>query len=121
MALEIRILDIKLYEGSKLVVSQLLKHYDMNKVDLLPYFYYATQLIEKFNSISLEHVPRKENRMADGLASLATTIALSNDERITIAICCKWIIPSLYFIEESIAISISESNHNDWREPLINY
>ncbi|KAK3011678.1 hypothetical protein RJ639_010858 [Escallonia herrerae] len=31
---------------------------------------------DKFDSVELEHVPREENRMADALANLATTLAL---------------------------------------------
>ncbi|KAK3031978.1 hypothetical protein RJ639_036913 [Escallonia herrerae] len=60
---------------SNLVINQLLG-YEVKKEDLIPYFGYATNLINKFDSITLEHVPREENRMADAMANQTTTLAL---------------------------------------------
>ncbi|KAK3043903.1 hypothetical protein RJ639_000602 [Escallonia herrerae] len=76
MALELRIPSLSVSGDSKLVINQLLKEYEVKKEDLVPYFRYATILINKFDSVELEHVPREENRMADALANLATTLAL---------------------------------------------
>ncbi|KAB2609177.1 S2-RNase [Pyrus ussuriensis x Pyrus communis] len=47
--------------------------YKVRKDDLVPYFRLATQLLRKFEAVTLEHVPRKENQMADALANLAST------------------------------------------------
>ncbi|KAK3001732.1 hypothetical protein RJ639_022088 [Escallonia herrerae] len=68
---------------SKLVINQLLKKYKVKKEDLVPYFLYATNLINRFDSVELEHVRRQENRIADVLANLATTLALSGEEKAT--------------------------------------
>ncbi|KAB2635364.1 hypothetical protein D8674_025898 [Pyrus ussuriensis x Pyrus communis] len=47
--------------------------YKVRKDDLVSYFRLATQLLQKFEAVTLEHVPRKENQMADALANLAST------------------------------------------------
>ncbi|KAK2998031.1 hypothetical protein RJ639_025339 [Escallonia herrerae] len=59
MALELRIPSLTISGNSKLVINQLLKEYEVKKEDLVPYFRYATILINKFDSVELEHVPRK--------------------------------------------------------------
>ena len=82
----------------------------------------ATRLVEEFDGISLEHIPRSENKIADALANLATTLALSEEERVNMPVCNRW---TLTFIEEYIcetnAISVSVVEDEDWRQPLIDY
>ncbi|TYK09810.1 ty3-gypsy retrotransposon protein [Cucumis melo var. makuwa] len=57
---------------SKLIINQLSLQYDVKHEDLKPYFAYARQLMERFNSVMLEHVPITENKRVDVLANLAT-------------------------------------------------
>ena len=40
----------------------------------------------------LEHVPRKENQMADALANLASSMALGEDEAADVPVCQRWVI-----------------------------
>ena len=76
MALDMKISYLKVYGDSKLVINQLLTHYEVKHEGLILYFQMATRLIEKFDVVSLEHIPKSENRMADAPANLATTLAL---------------------------------------------
>ncbi|KAK3004741.1 hypothetical protein RJ639_019602 [Escallonia herrerae] len=62
MALELGIPSLAVSGNSKLVINQLLKEYEVKKEDLVPYFRYATNLINKFKSVELEHIPREENQ-----------------------------------------------------------
>ncbi|MCQ7416414.1 ribonuclease HI family protein, partial [Salmonella enterica] len=87
MALEIGITYIEVYGDSKLVVSQLLLQYEVKHKDLKPYFIYARQLLERFDSIVLEHVPRSENKKADALANLATALTIPEDMSMNISLC----------------------------------
>ena len=50
--------------------------YEVKSDDLVSYFQYATQLMEKFERISLVHIPWKESQMVDALANLATSLTL---------------------------------------------
>ncbi|KAA0042174.1 gypsy-like retrotransposase [Cucumis melo var. makuwa] len=73
MALEIGVSFIEIYGDSKLIINLLSLQYDMKHEYLKPYFTYARQLMEKFDSVMLVHVPRTKNKRADTLANLATT------------------------------------------------
>ncbi|KAK3017334.1 hypothetical protein RJ639_005487 [Escallonia herrerae] len=95
MALELGTLSLAVSGDSKLVIYQLLKEYEVKKEDLVPYFRYATILINKFDSVELEHVPREENHMADALPNLATTLALRGEDKVDIPICQQWVLPEL--------------------------
>ncbi|XP_075633632.1 uncharacterized protein LOC142606117 [Castanea sativa] len=86
MAIEMGISQLKIFGDSKLIISQILEQYDIKKEDLIPYCKYAKKLLANFEAITLEHIPRKENRQADALAHLATAIALSQEETTKVAI-----------------------------------
>ncbi|KAM1205320.1 hypothetical protein ACFX2G_006237 [Malus domestica] len=80
MAINMEITALEIYGDSKLIINQLLTEYEVRKDDLVPYFRLATQLLQRFEAVTLEHVPRKENQMADALANLASSMTLGEDE-----------------------------------------
>ena len=121
MALDMKISYLEVYGNSKLVINQLLTHYEVkHEGGLIPYFQMATRLIKKFDRVSLEHIPKNKNRMTDALANLATKLALSEGEKANVLICNRWV---LSYMEEyasvTNAISISIVEDEDWRQPLI--
>ena len=61
------------------------------------------ELLANFKAITLEHIPRKENRQADALANLATALALSQEETTKVAISQRWVIPLVVEEEEEQA------------------
>ena len=93
MAIEMGISQLKIFGDSKLIINQILEHYDVKKEDLIPYFKYTKKLLANFEAITLEHVPRKENRQADALANLATALALSQEKTTKVAISHRWVVP----------------------------
>ncbi|XP_019235749.1 PREDICTED: uncharacterized protein LOC109216075 [Nicotiana attenuata] len=107
MALEMKILQLEIHGDSKLIINQLLGSYEVKKEDLLPYHQYASGLLEKFDQVFLSHVPREENRKADALANLATTMALGENELLDLQ------------IYESHHTSVRVIEEEDWRQPLI--
>ena len=92
MALDIKISYLKVSGDSKLVINQLLTHYEVKNEGFIPYFQMATRLIKKFDGVSLEHIPRNENRMADALANLTTTLALLEGEKANVPVCNSWVL-----------------------------
>ncbi|CAL9004724.1 unnamed protein product [Prunus brigantina] len=88
-----KISSLEVYGDSMLVINQLLTHYEVRKDDLIPYHQMATQLLERFDFVTLEHVPRKDNQMADALANLAATLALTKDEAVNLPVCQRWVVP----------------------------
>ena len=65
MAIEMGISQLEIFGDSKLIINQILEQYDVKKEDLIPYCKYAKKLLANFETITLEHIPRKENRQAD--------------------------------------------------------
>ena len=63
MVVNMEITTLEVYINSKLIINQLLTKYEVRKDDLVPYFRLATQLLQKFEAMTLEHVPKKENKM----------------------------------------------------------
>ncbi|KAA0060610.1 uncharacterized protein E6C27_scaffold22G004880 [Cucumis melo var. makuwa] len=83
---------------------------------------YARRLMDRFDNIILEHIPRSENKKADALANLATALTVSEDIPINIFLCQKWIVPSIESqYEEAGVISVYAIDEEDWRQPIIDY
>ncbi|KAM1606961.1 hypothetical protein ACFX1Z_027598 [Malus domestica] len=93
MVINMRITALEVFGDSKLIINQLLTEYEVREDDLVPYFKLPTQLLQKFETVTLEHVPRKENQMADTLANLASSMTLGEDEVVDVRICQRWVIP----------------------------
>ncbi|KAB5519779.1 hypothetical protein DKX38_024098 [Salix brachista] len=115
---------LKVFGDSQLVIRQLLSLYEVRKPELIPYHKYALKLITSLDCVTLEHVPRRENKQADALANLASTLA-SYSEEINVLVCQRWVIPPLsHDIEEKEqvgVVSVYEIEREDWRQPLIDY
>ena len=84
--MEIRIKDLDVYGDSQLVINQLLEEFEVKKDNLIPYHQNALQLLDKMETVKLEHVPKSANKMADALANLAATLALGPEKSITIPV-----------------------------------
>ncbi|KAM1514061.1 hypothetical protein ACFX1Z_025426 [Malus domestica] len=93
MAINMGITALEVFGDSKLIINQLLIEYVVRKDDLVPYFWLATQLLQELETVTLEHVPRKENQMADALANLASSMTLGEDKVADVPICQRWVIP----------------------------
>ena len=122
MAIEISILQLEIFRDSKLIINQILEQYDVKKEDLIPYCKYAKKLLANFEAITLEHIPRKENRQADALANLATTLALSREEIAKVVILQRWVVPLVVEEEEQAnVIFVCLVEKEDWRQVIIEY
>ncbi|CAM8911138.1 unnamed protein product [Rhodiola kirilowii] len=125
MARQIRIDEMDIYGDSQLVINQVLGEYEVRKDDLIPYHRHATQLLNEFDSISIGHVPRSANKLADALANLAANLALGAEETMSIPVCNRWVVPPLEENEENMESSnvvyAYEIEREDWRQPIIDF
>ncbi|XP_008229457.1 PREDICTED: uncharacterized protein LOC103328826 [Prunus mume] len=123
MVVEMKISSLEVYGDSMLVINQLLTHYEVRMDDLIPYHQMTTQLLERFDFVTLEHVPRKDKKMAGVLANLAATLALTKDKAVNLPVCKRWVIPlTLGALQEGVnVISVLSIDIDDWRQPLIDY
>ncbi|KAL0337680.1 UNVERIFIED_CONTAM: Transposon Tf2-12 polyprotein [Sesamum calycinum] len=94
IAVDAKQLPLKVYGDSQLVVNQLLGLYEVKKPELLPYHNYAKRVMGWLGDVELEHLPRKDNKQADALAKLASTLSMT-DKEAHIPICKSWVIPPI--------------------------
>ncbi|KAM1331275.1 hypothetical protein ACFX15_043014 [Malus domestica] len=118
MAINMEITAFEVYGDSKLLTK-----YEVRKDDLVPYFRLATQLLQRFEAVTLEHVLRKENQMADVLANLASSMTLGEDEAADVPVCQRWVIPLIteILLDDINLISVLPVDVEEWRQLLIDY
>ncbi|XP_070660555.1 uncharacterized protein [Malus domestica] len=123
MVINMEIIALEVYGDSKLIINQLLTEYEVRKDDLVPYFWLATQLLQRFKVVTLEHVLRKENQIADALAKLASSMTLGEDEAADVPVCQRWVIPLVTEMlpDDTNVISVLPVNVKEWKQPLIDY
>ncbi|KAH0639695.1 hypothetical protein KY285_036281 [Solanum tuberosum] len=124
MAVDMMQLNLQVFGDSQLVINQLLGSYEVKNPELRPYHDYAQNLIGWLGSVTLQHVRRTENKKADALVALASTLTLPDQTQVTI--CKKWIVPppnEEECIENELdhLIAISEATKEYWRQPIIDY
>ena len=56
--LELRVKDVRVIGDSQLVLRQIAREYKCNSLLLAPYFTAAIQLLDSFDNVEFEHVPR---------------------------------------------------------------
>ncbi|XP_070030081.1 uncharacterized protein [Nicotiana sylvestris] len=91
MVVEMKRLQLQVFGDSQLGVNQLLGSYEVKKPELRPYHDYAKKLMGWLGDATIQHVPRKENKKADALAALASSLTLLDQAQVTI--CQKWVVP----------------------------
>ena len=122
MAVDLKQLQLRVFGDSQLVIKQLLGIYEVRKPELRPYHDYAQKLMGWLGEVTLQHVPRRENKQADALAILASTLTLPNQTRVTIR--QEWVVPlSDDDVKNKVEylVFVSEAIKEDWRQPIIDY
>ncbi|XP_070010950.1 uncharacterized protein [Nicotiana sylvestris] len=124
MAVDMKHLQFQVFGDSQLVVNQLLGSYEVKKPELRPYHDYAKRLMGWLINVTIQYVPRKENKKADALAALASSLALPDQAQVTV--CQKWVVPPPNEVEGEDnelkhLVAISEVEKEEWRQPIIDY
>ncbi|XP_070014441.1 uncharacterized protein [Nicotiana sylvestris] len=111
----------QVFGDSQLVINQILGSYKFKKPELCPYHDYAKTLMGCIGDVTIQHVPRKENKKANVLASLASSLTLPDQAQVTI--CQKWVVPPPNKSENELKhiVVVSEAEEEEWRQPIIDY
>ncbi|KAK2395721.1 hypothetical protein QL285_057430 [Trifolium repens] len=72
--------NIKIRGDSELVLKQLTQEYKCVKEHLIKYFTVASALLDCFDHVYIEHVPRLENQEANDLAQIASGYKMSKEK-----------------------------------------
>ncbi|XP_070050684.1 uncharacterized protein [Nicotiana tomentosiformis] len=124
MDVDMKQLQLQVFGDSKLVINQLLGSYEIKKPELVLYHKYAKKLVSWLGEVTIQHVSRKENKRADALAAITSTLSLPDQTQV--AVCQRWVVPppNDYEEEESEVEHLAsglEVEIEDWRQPLIDY
>ncbi|XP_027337273.1 uncharacterized protein LOC113850967 [Abrus precatorius] len=79
-AIESKIKILKVYGDSALVIHQLKGEWETRDAKLIPYQAYIRELVEYFNEITFQHIPREENQLAATLTTLSSMFVVSQKE-----------------------------------------
>ncbi|XP_070042950.1 uncharacterized protein [Nicotiana tomentosiformis] len=110
--------ELQVFGDSQLVINQILGSYEVKKPKLHPYHDYVKNLIGWVGGVTIQHVPRKENKKVDALAALASSLALPDQTLVTV--CQKWIVPPPNEVEGEgnelkHFVVVSEAEKEEWR------
>jgi hypothetical protein len=126
MAQNMELETIQIYGDSLLIIHQLLGTYGVKKLELVPYFLKAKELISQFSDVKIEHIIRSQNNKVDALASLAASLSLNSCQMIDIWVEERRILPILSQEEDTKSTSVLaaksfEFELGDWRTPFLEY
>lgn len=69
MVVYMKQLQLHIYGDSKLMINQVLGDYEVKKPELLPFCNYAQKMIGWLEKVTIQHIPRKENKKVDVLTA----------------------------------------------------
>ena len=105
--------NLRLRSDSKLIVGQITNEYEVNEERMKKYVQLTSQLIDEFDNVKLELIPREENSIADEVARLGST----EDAQATVGLLMEvQTTPSIDGLQ-TFAIQIPRN----WMEPIISY
>ncbi|XP_024190469.1 uncharacterized protein LOC112194462 [Rosa chinensis] len=122
--LELGVRDVQVRGDSLLVINQLQEKYRCVSCLLVPYLNRATELLDQFNDVELEYIPRERNFEANELAQLATGITLKYGVRERILKVERRTLPSWLAPPDPLddpIIAVLKPIDIDWSVPLIAY
>ncbi|XP_024164297.1 uncharacterized protein LOC112171330 [Rosa chinensis] len=122
--LELGVRDVQVLGDSLLVINQRCKKFRCTSFLLAPYLDRALELLDQFDDMDLEHIPRERNFAANELAQLATCIILKYGVRKKILKVEQRTLPSWLARDDppdEPTVAVLDPIDVDWRVPLIEY
>ncbi|XP_039170395.1 uncharacterized protein LOC120294396 [Eucalyptus grandis] len=77
-AIDIGVDKLKVFGDSTLIIMQTVGEWKTKEAKLLPYHKYLEDLVEKFEEVSFEYLPRSHNQFADALATLSSMLQVTD-------------------------------------------
>ncbi|KAG9453317.1 hypothetical protein H6P81_006221 [Aristolochia fimbriata] len=93
IAVEMEIPQLEVYDDSTLVIKQITGEFEVKKIELLPFWKYAGDLLAKIPQTSLHYIPCTWNGPADALAGIIASLAQLDNRPIQAPIYERWVIP----------------------------
>ena len=82
VAMAKKVKNLKVYRDSALVIYQLRGDWLTWDSRMILYHKQAMEMVDNFEVINIEHLPRNENQMADALATLAAMFQINSKDKV---------------------------------------
>ncbi|XP_057747703.1 uncharacterized protein LOC130966900 [Arachis stenosperma] len=110
-------LEVQILGDSQLVLKQLSKEYKCNNERLQKYLVTAWELLKSFRKVSLVHIPRIHNEIANELAQIASRYRVCSETLKKLS----GIHQILVLANEREVLCMDEWEDSDWRKPIALY
>ncbi|XP_016199503.1 uncharacterized protein LOC107640499 [Arachis ipaensis] len=117
LLLERGVKNVKIFGDSQLVVHQVSLEYRCVSENLRKYFNVATELLSKFDSVIVRHVPRELNQEANELAQIASRYKIKPSTLEKLVRIKDIFMP----LREREVLSLEKLDPEDWRVPIVEY
>ncbi|XP_047179054.1 uncharacterized protein LOC124845905 [Vigna umbellata] len=98
---KVKILDV--YGDLALVIHQLKGEWETRDAKLIPYQAYVRRLMEYFDAITFNHIPREDNQLANTLATLSSMFEVDQDAELPMTEMKSHVEPAYcHFIEDEV-------------------
>ena len=82
VAIDKKVKNLKVYRDSALVIYQLQRDWLTRDSRMIFYHKLAKEMVNEFEVINFEYLPREENQMADALATLAAVFQVNSKDEV---------------------------------------
>ena len=79
LALDMKVKNLTVYGDSDLIIRQMQDRWNTRDPKLVPYNEYLKALVEQFEEVQFDYIPREKNQLADALATLAAMLDLEGE------------------------------------------
>ncbi|XP_070681725.1 uncharacterized protein [Malus domestica] len=114
--------EVEVFGDSELVINQLNGEFKCRHITMTGYYLAATQLLSFWDSeISVNHVPRGSNLVANEMAQLASGVPIQERKYGVDVEIQRRNLPSILERGFSLDIMVLEAEIEDWRSPIIHH
>ena len=123
--LDLGVREVQIFGDSLLVVNQLVEKFKCLSLSIEPYLRKAFEVLDRFDDVYIEHIPREFNFAANELAQIASGLSLRDGVRERLLKVERRTLPSFIargqFRDAIPEVAALDPIDEDWRLPFIAY
>ncbi|XP_004292069.1 PREDICTED: uncharacterized protein LOC101313385 [Fragaria vesca subsp. vesca] len=123
--LDLGVREVQIFGDSLLVVNQLVEKFKCFSSSIEPYLRKAFEVLDRFDDVYIEHIPREFNFAANELAQVASGLSLRDGVRERLLKVERRTLPSFIargqFQADTPEVAALDPIDEDWRLPFIAY
>ncbi|XP_004295240.1 PREDICTED: uncharacterized protein LOC101311949 [Fragaria vesca subsp. vesca] len=123
--LDLGVREVQIFGDSLLVVNQLVEKFKCLSSSIEPYLHMTFEVLDRFDGVYIEHIPREYNFAANELAQVASGLSLRDGVRERLLKVERRTLPSFIargqFQADTPEVAALDPIDEDWRLPFIAY